>query len=242
MKNYDFILRFDDNNHSLTATNGLSIKELSELLSSLYEAINVSNKDTLVLSEIRGNCYALNLTTNNELIYENLKVVHRKISNNDYDGLNKKQIHYAEKVKTILKEDLNLQAYDDLQTFKFEVNEINIVQDLPLFYYEISSEYGIVTSIGGRSIEGVSNIKINGKNYDIKVSAKQEREILPYFKKNRLRLVLNKKISTDDKEIKSATLESFEITENNTFFNKLEDIGGELSDKIFEAFKERFVE
>ena len=242
MKNYDFILRFDDNNHSLTATNGLSIKELSELLSSLYDAINVSNKDTLVLSEIRGNCYALNLTTNNEIIYENLKVVHRKISNNDFDGLNKKQIQYAEKVKTILKEDLNLQAYDDLQTFKFEVNEINIVQELPPFYYEISSEYGIVTSIGGRSIDGISNIRINGKNYDIKVSARQERELLPYFKKNKLRLVLNKKIATDDQEVKSATLESFEITENISFFNKIEDIDENFSNKIFEAFKERFEE
>ena len=242
MKNYDFILRFDDNNHSLTATNGLSIKELSELLSSLYDAINVSNKDTLVLSEIRGNCYALNLTTNNEIIYENLKVVHRKISNNDFDGLNKKQIQYAEKVKTILKEDLNLQAYDDLQTFKFEVNEINIVQELPPFYYEISSEYGIVTSIGGKSIDGISNIRINGKNYDIKVSARQERELLPYFKKNKLRLVLNKKIATDDQEVKSATLESFEITENISFFNKIEDIDENFSNKIFEAFKERFEE
>lgn len=240
MKNFDFILRFDDPNHTLTAKNGLSIKELAELLSSLYDAVNVSNRDTLVLSEIRGNCYALNLTTNNELIYENLKVVHRKISNNDYDGLNKKQIHYAEKVKTILKENLNLQAYDDLQTFKFEVSEINIVQDLPLFYYEINSEYGVVTSIGGRSVDGVSNIRIEGKNYDIKVSSEQEKEILPHFKKNRLRLVLNKKTSTDDKEVKGARLESFEVIENATFYNKIEDVNEELSNKIFEAFKERF--
>ncbi|HAH54801.1 MAG TPA: hypothetical protein DCM02_05810, partial [Flavobacterium sp.] len=234
------ILRFDDNNHSLTAKNGLSIKELSELLSSLYEAINVSNKDTLVLSEIRGNCYALNLTTNNELIYENLKVVHKKISHNDFDGLNKKQISYAEKVKTILKGNLSLQAYDDSKTFNFEVKDINIVQDLPSFYFEINSEYGIITSIGGRSIEGVSNIRINGQNYDIKVSAKQERELLPFFKKNRLHLVLNKKIATDDNEIKSATLESFEITDDINFYDNLQNSISELSDKVFEAFNERY--
>ena len=240
MKNYDFILRFDDNNHSLTAKNGLSIKELSELLSSLYEAINVSNKDTLVLSEIRGNCYALNLTTNNELIFENLKVVHKKISNNDFDGLNKKQISYAEKVKTILKGNLSLQAYDESKTFNFEVKDINIVQDLPSFYFEITSEYGIITSIGGRSIEGASNIRINGQNYDIKVSAKQERELLPFFKKNRLHLVLNKKIATDDNEIKSATLESFEITDDINFYDNLQNSISELSDKVFEAFNERY--
>lgn len=242
MKNYDFILRFDDDKHSLTAKNGLSIKELSELLSSLYDAINVSNKDTLVLSEIRGNCYAINLTTNNELIYENLKVVHRKISYNDFDGLNKKQIAYAEKIKTILKDDLNLQAYDEFKTFNVAVNDINIIQDLPSYYFEISTEYGIITSIGGRSIDGVSNIKVNGQNYDIKVSATQEIELLPFFKKNRLRLVLNKKISAEDHEVKSAILESYEITDNKNFFDNVPYFDKELSDKVFEIFKERFEE
>lgn len=240
MKTFDFTLRFDDNSHSLTAKNGLSVKDLSELLSSLYEALNVSDTDKLVLSEIRGNCYAINLTTNNELVHENLKVVHRKISTNDYQGLNKKQIKYVNKVKNILNDNLFLQAYDETKDFKVEVSEINIPK-LPEFYHEITSVYGIVTSIGGRSIDGVSYIRINGHNYDIKVTSSQERKLIPYFKKNKMRLILNKKISTDDKQVKSAELESFEATENIGFNKNIENNRtSDFDDKVFDLFKKRY--
>lgn len=240
MKTFDFILRFDDNRHSLNAKNGLSIKDLSELLSSLYDALNVSDADKLVLSEVRGNCYAINLTTNNELIHENLKVVHRKISTNDYQGLNKKQIKYANKVKSILGDNLHLQAYDETKDFKVEVNEINIPK-LPEFYHEISSVYGVITSIGGRSIDGVSYVRINGHNYDIKVTSSQEKKLIPFFKKNKMRLVLNKKISTDDKQVKSADLENFEPTENFGFNENIEkNRTPDFDNKVYDLFKKRY--
>lgn len=240
MKTFDFILRFDDNSHNLTAKNGLSIKDLSELLASLYEALNVSDTDKLVLSEVRGNCYAINLTTNNELVHENLKVVHKKISVNDYQGLNKKQIKYANRVKSILKDKLSLQAYDDSKDFKVDVNEINIPK-LAEFYYEISAVYGIITSIGGRSIDGASYVRINGHNFDIKVTRSQELKLIPFFKNNKMRLVLNKKISTDDKQIKGAELEGFEPTENIGFKENIEkNRTTEFDDKVFELFKKRY--
>lgn len=240
MKTFDFTLRFDDDNHSLTAKNGLSVKDLSELLSSLYEALNVSDADKLVLSEIRGNCYAINLTTDNELVHENLKVVHKKISTNDYQGLNKKQIKYANKVKSILKDHLYLQAYDESKKFNVEVVEINIPK-LPEFYHEITSVYGIITSIGGRSIDGASYIRINGHNYDIKVTSSQEKKLIPYFKKNKMRLILNKKLSTDDKQVKSAELESFEETTNISFNENIEKSRTpDFDDKVLDLFKKRY--
>ena len=240
MKTFDFILRFDDNRHSLTAKNGLSIKDLSELLSSLYDALNVSDADKLVLSEVRGNCYAINLTTTNELVHENLKIVHRKISTNDYQGLNKKQIKYANKMKSILGDNLYLQAYDETKEFKVEVNEINI-PELPEFHHELSSVYGVITSIGGRSIDGVSYIRINGHNYDIKVTSSQEKKLIPFFKKNKMRFVLNKKISTDDKQVKSADLENFEPTENIDFNKNIENNRTpDFDNKVYDLFKKRY--
>lgn len=240
MKTFDFILRFDDKNHTLTAKNGISVKDLSDLLSSLYDAINVSDSDKLVLSEVRGNCYAINLTTNNELLHENLKVVHKKISVNDYQGLNNKQIKYASKVRSILKDDLFMQAYDENKNFKVSVDKVDIPK-VPKFYHEITSVYGIITSIGGRSIDGASYIRINGHNYEIKVTVKQERKLLPFFKICKMRLIINKKISTEDKQIKSATLESFESTEKISFFNSIENIRTEEFDKkVFELFKKRY--
>jgi len=240
MKTFDFILRFDDNSHSLTAKNGLSVRDLSELLGSLYEALNVSDADKLVLSEVKGNCYAINLTTNNELVHENLKVVHKKISINDYQGFNKKQIKYANKISSILNGKLYLQAYNENKDFKVDVNEINIPK-LPKYYHEISSVKGIITSIGGRSIDGASYVRINGHNYDIKVTSSQEKKLIPFFKKNQMRLVLNKKISTDDKQVKSAELESFEPTENISFNQNIKySRTSEFDDKVYDLFKKRY--
>ena len=240
MKTFDFTLRFDDDNHSLTAKNGLSVKQLSELLSNLYDALNVSNSDNLVLSEIRGNCYALNLTTNNELIHENLKVVHRKISTNNFQGFNKKQLKYVSIVKNILGDNLNLQAYDESKDFKVEVNDIS-VPTIPDFIYEISAVYGIITSIGGRSIDGASYVRINGQNYDIKVTPKQEKKLIPFFKKNKMRMVLNKKISTYNNEIKSAELESFETTNSGTLLENISKFRNEKFDEsVFNVFKKRY--
>ena len=83
MEFYDFTLRFDNEDHSLTAKNGLPIEKLAELLLSLSKSVNTDEKNPLILSEIRGNCYAIQVTTPIFTVHENLKVVHRKISEND---------------------------------------------------------------------------------------------------------------------------------------------------------------
>jgi len=237
MKTFDFILRFDGRDRHLTAKDGLSIKDLSSLLSSLYGALNIGDRDKLVLSEVRGNCYAINLTTNNEVVHETLKVVHRKISENDFDGLNQKQLKYADTMKSILKDNLYLQAYDEMKDFKVEVDEIKI-PELPPFYYEISTVYGIVTSIGGRSIDATSYIKINGQPYDIKVTRSQEKNLIPFFKKNRIAFVLNKKISTEDNLIKGAELVSFEVTQEQSFLESINQVrDDDFDDQIYELFK-----
>jgi len=240
MKTFDFILRFDDSSQSLSAKNGLSIKDLSGLLSSLYDALNVSEIDTLVLSEVRGNCYAINLTTNNELIHDNLKVVHKKISQNDYQGLNRNQMKYVANVKSILKDNLTLQAYSDDKAFKVEVLDIEI-PDLPKHYFEISSVYGIITAIGGRVIGGTSYIRVDGINYDIKVTRNQERELLPYFKNKRMRLLVNKRISTEDNKVKAADLERFEVVQDYDFLDKINEVrSSDFDEKVYELFKKRY--
>ncbi len=54
-------LRFDDDNHSLSKENGLSIGDIGKLLSSIERVVKPKAGERLVLSEVRGNCYALNL-------------------------------------------------------------------------------------------------------------------------------------------------------------------------------------
>ncbi|NLP59196.1 hypothetical protein [Lutibacter sp. B1] len=239
MTRYNFTLRFDDDNHSLTAENGISIGTLSELLTSLSKAVSLQRDDKLVLSEIRGNCYALNLTTNSEVVQESLIVVHRKISTNDYTGLNSNQRSYAQKIKTILGDNLTLQAYNDTQSFKVEFQKIELPK-LPDYYNQISTINGVITSIGGRSLKGKSTIHVAGFNFDIEISFSQEKKLAKYFKEKELIFFINKKISMDDDEIKSAELESFEVPNDNNFIDTATEIRKKFGDEIIEKYKDKY--
>lgn len=222
---YDLTLRFDNEDHSLTKTNGLDIIELSELLSKLSKA--VGKEDKLVLSEVKGNCYAFLLSTINFPTYQNLKAIHTPISNNNYNSLNNVQLEYIDTLRKIIKRNkFNFQAYDKDKSFKVETNEIIIKED-PKYYYEIGTIVGIVTSIGGINLEATSYINIAKKNFPIKVNPDLERELIPYFKKHKIRLTIKKKIKFDTDKIVGGEAISFELIENKTF----QEISNELKVK-----------
>lgn len=239
MTHYNFTLRFDDENHSLTSDNGISINKLSDLLLSLSKAISLQNDDKLVLSEIRGNCYAINLTTNSEVVQESLIVVHRKISNNDFIGLNSNQRSYAQKIKSILGDNLTLQAYNDTKSFSVDFAKIELPK-LPDYYNQISTIYGVITSIGGKSLKGKSTIHLAGFNYDIEISFDQERKLASYFKGKELIFIINKKISLDNDEVKSAELESFETPNDINFIDIARDIRNKFGDEIVDRYKDKY--
>jgi hypothetical protein len=232
MEHYDLTLRFDNEDHSLTAKNGLPIEKLAELLLSLSKCVSADDKNPLTLSEIRGNCYAIQISTPVFTLYENLKVVHKKISENDFSGLNNDQKKYAIKLKSILGNKLSLTAYDNDKNFNVEVSEI-VLPVQPDYFYEIGSVYGIITSIGGSAIDGKTVIHVNRVPYDIEISTQHESELLQYYKKDRMRFLVRKKITTEKKEIVSAKLEHFEVSPKKEFVNTVEDIRNNLSEDFF---------
>ena len=222
MSNYVFVMRFDDNTNSLTSESGLSIEELGELLISLSKAIGLKKEEPLTLSKVRNNCYAFELTTNKFPVYENLKNVHDRISNKDFDSLNSDQMRYATKLNVLLGDRYRMNVYDPNKTFDFKIKieKENLVKKVE-FYYEIDDIYGIVTSIGGKSIESKPCIKIPGINYDIFITPAQESKLIKYFKKDRLRFKFKRKINFETDRTVSADLIEFEIV--NKPLNKLVD-------------------
>ena len=232
MELYDFILRFDNEDHSLTAKNGLAIEKLADLLLSLSKSVNTDDKNPLVLSEIRGNCYAVQVTTPIFTVHENLKVVHRKISENDFSGLNNDQKKYALKLKSILGNKLTLSVYDNNKSFEVEVSEI-ILPAQPEYYYEIGSIYGIITSIGGCAVDGKAVIHVNRVPYDIEISNNQENKLLNFYKKDKIRFLIRKKLTTEKKEIVSAKLEDFEVIQKNEFVKTMNDVRDNLPEDFF---------
>jgi hypothetical protein len=233
MEQYHFTLRFDDDQHSLTRFNGLPAQRVGELLLSLSEALSLGKNQSLVLSEISGNCYAIELTTADITVHESMKVIHKKISENDFKGLNVPQRKYAQTLKIIIGEKLNMKAYDRDAAFEVSVKKIEMPQ-IPLYYYEIGTIYGIITSIGSNSLEGKTHIKINQENYETEITSPQEQALLSEYKKNRLRLSVRKKINVETEKIVSAELLDFEVLNNQTFAS----LAKEFRQKIPNAFSD----
>ncbi len=216
MERYHFTLRFDDDEHSLTAYDGLPAGKVGDLLVALAHALNLKNSKSLVLSEVRGNCYALQLTTESKTIQESLKVIHKQVSENDYKGFTSEERKYVHTLKAILGERLNLSAYDETKQFKVKVEKITIPKN-PDYYFETTSTYGIITAIGGATLEGKAHININQEDFKIEISPAQEKELLNYYKKNRISLHIKKKINFETDKISSAELLDFEILSEKSF-------------------------
>lgn len=214
MENYIFTMRFEDDVNSLSAEVGLSIEKLGELLISLSKAVGLK-EEPLTLSKISGNCYALDLSTNKLPIYENLRSIHDRISENDYSSLNSDQIKYATKLNLILGDKYRMNVYDPQKTFNIKISK-GITPLKVEIYYEIDDVYGIIASIGGRSIESQPCIKLSGFNYEIFVTSTQESKLLRFFKNQRIFFKLRKKIDFNSNRIISAELIEYEVIKGSS--------------------------
>ena len=205
METYQFILRFDDDLHSLNQYNGLTVQQVGELLIVLSQAMHLTKEQKLILSDIKGNCYALELTTESISVHENLKVVHRKISENDYAGLGSNEKKYANCLKATMGNKLNLRAYDKNKDYYVKLDKIELPKE-PTHYFEYSVVHGIITSIGGTSLDGKAFIKINEENYQIEINVAQEKNLVRYYKAKKIDFSIKKKIDFTSDKIVSAEL------------------------------------
>ncbi|WP_020600303.1 hypothetical protein [Spirosoma panaciterrae] len=232
MEMYDLTLRFDDHQHTLTAEDGLPIDEVAKILASLSQALGLNKDQKVVLSDVRGNCYALNLSTNSITVHETLKVIHRKISQNDYQGLTTQERQYVATLKSVMRDEYTLDVYDNTKEFRVHVEKVNLPKT-PQYYYDRSTVYGVITLIGGQTIDGATYINIGLQNYPIKVTAYQERQLIKYFKQNKILFTINRRIRYDNDAVVSAELETFEITGEALLLSIAEDLREANPDGIF---------
>lgn len=235
MQTYDFTLRFDNDEHSLTAYNGIPADEVGKILIDLTNALGKGHK--IVLSEIRGNCYALNLSTPYIGTHEMLKVIHKRIEKNDFVGLTTEQKKYVGTLGSVIRsEHVRIDAYTNNKEddYHIRVTEI-IIPPKPKHYFELSSIYGKITSIGGKTLDGKTYIKINDGKFDIEVTQMQERKLLEYFKKTKLLLSIKKKIDFDNGSILSATLEDYEEVPEKDFFKGIKNLSENYPNGLFSS-------
>ena len=213
---YTFTIRFDDDAHTFSASNGLSIDLVGELLVSLSKAVGLKKDDRLTLSEIRGNCYALDFTTNSEPLYCTMEVVHKKISENEYSGFNPDQKKYAAKLKSIIRDrGCRINVYNPGRGFDYKIADISLENKVEA-YFEIDRVYGIIASIGSSNLDTQPSVKLSKEGYEIHITGKQERKLIKHFKKDTLALNIEKKINLETNKIESASLIDFEVIKSDT--------------------------
>lgn len=120
-----------------------------------------------------------------------------------------------------------------------EVNDIELPKS-PDFYYEIGSISGIVTSIGGVTLDGKATIHISKSSFEIGINEKQENELIQYYKKVKLRFVINKRIDVHTNIIKDAVLIEYEPIISQKLPNYGQKIREKFGDILYDNLDDEF--
>ncbi len=123
----------------------------------------------------------------------------------------------------IMGDKYKVQAYDEEKLDRVFIDEI-LLPKTPDFFYDISSVYGVLTSIGSKQLNTKSTIHVMGCNYEIEVTSQQEKDLIGFYKKSQLRFVVQRRINLVTREVKSATLESFEQVSSTDFYDFADEI------------------
>ncbi len=224
MNSFDYVLRFDDEQHSLDAKQGIPLDKIVSLLHQLHKTLHLAKDETLVLSEILSNCYAVQVSTNTYKVQSQINNLHSRISHNEFLGMNDEERKYTKELGKVLSAGYYFQGYDPKESDKkIQIDKI-VVPKQPEYYYQISTIYGVITSIGGRSLTGKTIIHIGDIPYDINVTHEQEMELVKLFKADRLMLTVFQKIYTETNFVKEASLEDFEVLSKKTFTQSINDL------------------
>lgn len=232
MSYYKYILKFDDENHTFSAENGLLLEDFLRITSALQKSI----KGKLVLSDIISASYGIEFTTENPITLSEIEEIHNKIIEKDISGFDKNQQNYVKELNAFFDKNPDVSAFGQnpaKQENPKLITRVEIKKTVD-FYYETGSLSGIITSIGGKDIDKKSTISISKNDYEIEINNIQEKALLPYFKKEKLRFYIKKKIDFKTMEVKSAVLEDFEVMLGENFLKSLKKFKDKYSAELYE--------
>jgi hypothetical protein len=208
-----FKISFKDEDEKFSYKNGLPISKISEWLKAFCELLQENSND-LVISGIETGSYAMSFCVKSENAAQKIKSTHKKIGNQNFDEMNDLERSYAKYTNRFLKDNRCTMFITNKQN-KYNAYIKPVSDDLislnNSFYYEIGDIFGIITSIGGSTIDGSVHIMVQGFSKKIFINKKQELSIFQHYKKNKLCLYIKKKIRISNHEVLSASLLDYEF-------------------------------
>lgn len=230
MDYFDITFRFNDKDLALDRFNGLSIDTLAEFLESLHMVTKGISDDKLVLSEIKGNCYAIVCSTPNITTSDYIKNLHSHIASGDFSVLKPREKAYGQKIMNILADNLTLNVYNNDKSFYKTIKKTVMPKTFP-YFYETDSVTGILTRIGGRNIDTKNTIMVSSYIGEIEITKSQDRKLKDYYKNGILEFYFTKRVNKETLKIEKTTLDGFsEVITPSSFIEGVLNIKSKYGD------------
>lgn len=218
MEHLELTFQFDNIEQTLTRFNGLSINQLGKFLNGLSKTLS-SDENSVVLSEIKGNCYAPILTTTSPTQFEKIKTLHSVIAEGRFSSLTKQEKQYARILSDLVSDGLILNVYDRQKSFFKTIEKFSPEMSYP-YYFETNSVIGVITRIGSRNIETKNTIIISSYPLEIEINAQQESILKNLYKADVIEFYMTEKINKDTNKAESSVLDHFHVIKDNQGFYK----------------------
>ncbi|HEY4061169.1 MAG TPA: hypothetical protein VGM30_04675 [Puia sp.] len=224
-KTFKFVLKIDDEHHSLSAKDGLPFQKLGELLVALFKAIDPNTNSKCTVKEIVDGSYGVAFDTQDEAYHTNFEIVHRNIQENPIDELDDRQRDYANCLKKVLGGKCFIKAENDEGKEIASITELDRTTNVDI-YYSTETLYGVLSQIGSTTIASSKKyIYLDGVQYRISVTKDQDAELKPYYSSHKLRVKVRQKRSIVDGHVISADMLSFTVVEESDLIDTLKQIG-----------------
>lgn len=219
MEHFELTFRFDDVEQSMTRFNGLSIAQLSKFLSALSK-MQPDNGEDLVLSEVKGNCYAPVISTTSRTQYEQIKSLHGALAKREYNSLKSSEKYYAKVLNEIVTKGIVLNVYDSKKDF---YKTIDFIGDTNKYnhYYSTNSKKGYLTKIGSKNFDSKVTVFVSNYPYEIEIDKQQESLLNAYYKNSLIEFYFTEKINKANLKVEGAVLDSFEVMNQPDFYDSI---------------------
>ena len=223
---HTFYLKIDDDQHSLSKENGLSIGELAKLLDALNKVIDPKDGSKCTLSEISGNCYQAKFEAQNATWYNRFEVAHKNLDIIPTNELKDEVANYAKTLKVILGGNRFLEAKDENKNTIIHLRAPQIGQVVDS-YFVTKEIIATITGKGAKSLKATKlSFTVDEEPYRIYTTPEQDVQLEPHYRKNPIVIKLNQKRSLLDDRVISAELISFHPISNLSARDGLDKLKG----------------
>lgn len=215
-------LKIESNSHKIQPHEGLSINELSDILTKLSKCIT-NKKSKLILTNIIFESYSPELSAEVEEVIFEVEDVHRQIATQDFFKLDAPLQNYAKSLKdNLFDRGLYLSYFDKKNTEPIVIKKIDATKKTP--YSSITTINAKVTAVDGKGKKAFIIVEaITGKRVKLFIDSVQEAELFKYYKGLNVRLRVKLKAECDEDGQQQGRLLTYFVPEDKDFLTAIKD-------------------